>query len=394
MNSMMNFLWENPIDIMLLLIFIYPILKGFLFKFSSKNLKNDIEETSSYISFIVGSIWGAYVAKSIFIEHKNGIYNTIYNCIPKNIIYLIEGKPIIIYIICMPIIIFIIYKIIDILMLCLNKITFYPLLDGVERLLREKSNFTKRVIGALFQVPKAICFILLGTFFLNIFGILGVNQNYNGKLEKSELYAFVSKKFINPITNSNLARELPNILNNSFKIVVKNDANDGVAENNNRGKTIVYYNGITLTEGIKSNSEIDAFSKNLTKKVTDPKAKAKCIYNWIGKNIDYDYDKADKILDNNFTIKSGAINTYYTKKGICFDYSCLYSAMAKANGLKVRIITGEGFNGSNWISHAWNQVYIENEKRWINVDTTFYKGGNYFDSSVFNLDHKDGKVAG
>mgnify|MGYP001569042985 FL=1 len=67
----MNFFGENPIDMMLLIIFIYPILKGFLFKFSSKNLKSDIEESSSYLSFIVGSILGTYVAKSIFIEHKD-----------------------------------------------------------------------------------------------------------------------------------------------------------------------------------------------------------------------------------------------------------------------------------------------------------------------------------
>ncbi|KAJ49331.1 membrane-bound protein [Clostridium tetanomorphum DSM 665] len=68
--------------------------------------------------------------------------------------------------------------------------------------------------------------------------------------------------------------------------------------------------------------------------------------------------------------------------------------MCRANNLKVRLITGQGFNGVSWVSHAWNQVYIAEENKWINVDTTFYKGGNYFNSKRFDLDHKDSSIAG
>lgn len=68
--------------------------------------------------------------------------------------------------------------------------------------------------------------------------------------------------------------------------------------------------------------------------------------------------------------------------------------MARANNMKVRLITGEGFNGINWVSHAWNQVYIPEGNQWINVDTTFYKGGDYFNSKRFQLDHRDSQIAG
>ena len=68
--------------------------------------------------------------------------------------------------------------------------------------------------------------------------------------------------------------------------------------------------------------------------------------------------------------------------------------MSKANNIKVRIITGQGFNGNNWVSHAWNQVYIEKEKKWINVDPTFLIGGDYFDSKRFVIDHKAESIAG
>ena len=100
------------------------------------------------------------------------------------------------------------------------------------------------------------------------------------------------------------------------------------------------------------------------------------------------------ILNNDFRIGSGAIETFETKKGICFDYACLYVAMCRANNIKVRLITGEGFNGVSWVGHAWNQVYVAKENRWINVDTTFSKGGNYFDTQRFNIDHKTSEIAG
>lgn len=382
---------KNPVDIALVILFAYPLLKGFLFKFSSKNMKYDIEEVGSYISFITGVIMGAYFTKKIFILHEDGVYKDIYSYIPDTIVGTLESKPLFIYILVMPLIIFIVYKIVSIIIEIINNITFYPVLDGIEDLLKEKSGFTKRIIGLLFQFPKAICYTLLISLILNIVAIIGISNDYNEKLESSVIYASICENIINPITNSSFAKKIPNVINNSFKIVVKN--NDGTSSYDTRNK-IVYYNGITLSDGIKSNKEIDDFSRELVKDDKTSREKSKTIYNWIGNNIEYDYDKVDMILKNDFNIKSGAINTFNTKKGICFDYACLYSAMCKANNIKVRIITGEGFNGSSWVSHAWNQVYSAEEGRWINVDTTFYKGGNYFDTSIFSLDHRKAKVAG
>lgn len=390
MSNIVHFLEDNIIDITLILILIYPVIKGFLFKFSSKSLKNDIEEATSYTSFIIGTILGVIITKGIFIRHESGIYSKIYSIIPKNLISMLENKPILVYLLIMPIIIFIVYKVIEIIIGFINTVTFYLLLDGVENFLREKSNLTKRIIGLIFQTPKAICYVILATFLFNILSVIGISNRFNNKLESSKVYSFLSSELVNPITNSNFAKNIPNIINNSFKIVIKNNNDVSSKEN---GKTIVYYNGITLEEGLKSNDEIDNFAKKLVVDSVDTRAKAKVIYNWVGKNIDYDYAKVDKIMNNDFTIKSGAIPTFYSKKGICFDYSCLYAVMCRANGIKTRIITGEGYNGSSWVSHAWNEVYIEEENKWINVDTTFYKGGNYFDSSVFKLDHRNSTIA-
>ena len=72
----------NPITLMIGLIFLYPLVKGFLFKFSSNALKLDISDVSKSISFIISLIMGTYLGKKVFIQHDRGIYRKIYNLIP------------------------------------------------------------------------------------------------------------------------------------------------------------------------------------------------------------------------------------------------------------------------------------------------------------------------
>lgn len=382
------------ITCLLILLFIYPILKGFMLKFSSNDLKYDMQQLESNISFVAALILAVYASKEIFIRHEKGIFKALYNLLPANMTLFIESNPSILYFVIIPIMLFIFYKILYMLLELLNKITVYPILDSVEEFLKTKSNGFKRVCGAFFQLPKAICYILLLAFILNIISMFKIGESLNKYLEQSEPYKYICKEIVIPITNSKVAKQLPNIVNNSFKVVEKKESIPSSSSGFNNVKTIIYYNGVTLEDGIKSNNQIDTFARKLVSGENDDRQKAKRIYNWIGSNISYDNEKASRVLNNDFNIKSGAIPTFQTRTGICFDYSCLYVAMCRANGLKVRLVTGEGFNGVSWVSHAWNEVFIGNEGKWVNVDTTFYKGGNYFDSRRFDRDHKDSKIVG
>ncbi|MBC2579780.1 transglutaminase family protein [Clostridium sp. DJ247] len=386
----------NPVTIMLVIIFSYPLLKGFLFKFSSHDLKDDIDEVNRSISFIIGLVLGVYYGKKIFIQHDAGIYEQIYKSIPSTAIQYIDNNNFIIYTVVMPIIIFVFYKIIKLLFDLICYVTFYPILDSIERFLSSKSNLFKRITGMIFQFPRSICYVMIVAFVLNIISIFNTTSILDKYLETSKPYNLICKQIIIPVTNSTIAKKLPNIINNSFRIVVRESEPSvpGKERATIKGKSIVYYNGVTLDEGISSDAEIDKFAKELAAKESTTKNKAKTIYNWIGNNIVYDHEKANKVLNNDFNVKSGAIPTFNTGRGICFDYSCLYVAMCRANNIKVRLITGEGFNGISWVSHAWNQVYVPEEGKWINVDTTFYKGGNYFDSKRFGVDHKNAQIAG
>ena len=167
-------------------------------------------------------------------------------------------------------------------------------------------------------------------------------------------------------------------------------------KSNGFANEIIIYNGTTLDEGIKSNNEIDSKAIQLTKGALSDRERAKILYEWIGSNIEYDNEKAEKVLsgiDSNQMPESGARCAFNTRNGVCFDKACLYVAMSRAIGLKVRLISGEAFDGEKYVGHAWNQVYLKDKNIWINVDTTFYEAGNYFDSNLFN-EHKVENIVG
>jgi len=386
-------LLREPVSLILLLLFIYPIIKGFVYKFSSQHLKGALEGVFQSISFLISLCLGIYFTKRVFLQHDVGMYKSIYNSIPRNAIDFINSKPLMIYVLIMPLVILIIYSIINFVIVFISRITLYPLFDVIEHNLKGKSSMFNRIVGAISQVPKAICYVIVITFILNFLSLLNVTDKYNSYLEKSQVYNYISKEVVIPLTNSKLAKQLPKVVNNSFKIVVK-EAASSEPNVQNKPKGIVFYNGITLAQGVQSNDEINKFAINLVQGENGTRDKARTIYNWVGSKIAYSDVKANRILNNDLGVKSGAIPTFNTRSGICFDYACLYVAMCRANNIKVKIITGQGFNGSNWVSHAWNQVYIEGENTWINVDPTFLIGGDYFDSKRFDIDHKDASIAG
>lgn len=120
-------------------------------------------------------------------------------------------------------------------------------------------------------------------------------------------------------------------------------------------------------------------------KVTDIE-KAKAIYDWVVKNIQFDKEKSQKALKSGFDNSFGAVHTLQTKSGICYDFSALYCALGRANGLKVKMVRGEVMGSSC----CWNEVFDSDRNVWFNVDSAL--GANtsnlYFDTEWFEADHK------
>lgn len=230
------------------------------------------------------------------------------------------------------------------------------------------------IFSTIFGFIKGLIIILILFIGVSAFNnTVGLNNNIN---------IFRNIKGYNTVEQL-MASNRPVISNKEYEKYAQADTN-----------VIIYYNGVTLEDGIKSTDKIDKKAVDLVRNLKTDREIAKRLYAWIGSNVEYDFDKANKALSNDNISNSGAIEAFDTKRGICFDYACLYVAMAREAGLKVRIITGQGFDGANYGPHAWNEVYLEDEGIWINVDPTFYFAGDYFDNKDFDKDHIKESVVG
>ncbi|ASW42593.1 transglutaminase-like domain-containing protein [Clostridium isatidis] len=250
----------------------------------------------------------------------------------------------------------------------INNIIFAPYQSN------KTGKFVIVIFSSFFGFLKGLVIILMMFIVVSTYNItLGLNN-------KIEIF-----------NNINGYNSLENIILVNKPVLSYDDFNEYLPKNPN---VIVYYNGVTLEEGVNSNEEINLKAKEIVIGAESDREKARRIYAWVGSNISYDFDKAKKVLAEEGVSNSGAIEAFNTRKGICFDYACLFTAMARATNLRSRIITGEAYDGINFGPHAWNQVYLEDEGIWINVDPTFYMAGDYFDSEDFNRDHLNADIAG
>lgn len=83
----------------------------------------------------------------------------------------------------------------------------------------------------------------------------------------------------------------------------------------------------------------------------------KNVYNYVIHNVVYDEYKAE-------TVQSGYLpvvdETLETKKGICFDYAALMTAMLRSQGIPTKLDIG--YSGD--VYHAWISTWLE-EKGWV-----------------------------
>ncbi|MGM9973499.1 MAG: transglutaminase-like domain-containing protein [Clostridiaceae bacterium] len=387
----------NYVSLILLVIFILPVIRGIVYKYDVRYSKSEIRGVEGSIAFLLTLIISNQIIKNYMINSGS----LLYKYFSKEMFTFISQKVYIIYFIILPILFYIIQKIILFIFNLINKVTFYPFMNLINKITINKNNGIKALTGVLFQLPRAISNIIITVFILNLITQINLPYNLNEEIQDSKVYLSITERVVRPAIKSNLAKALPGIIDNSFKVQIKDGGTvtpwediKSLKDITFNNKQIVYYNGVTLDEAIKSDENIDYTAVSLTEDLDSDRSKARTLYTYVGSNIQYDDAKAGRILNNDFSTGSGAIEAFRSKKGICFDYASLYVAMCIASDLKVRMVTGEGYNGVAWISHAWNEVYLEDEDRWIQVDTTFYKGGNYFNSDRFNLDHRNEQIIG
>lgn len=113
-------------------------------------------------------------------------------------------------------------------------------------------------------------------------------------------------------------------------------------------------------------------------------AKIQAVFTWVTTNFTYDYELAK-------TVQSGYLpdvdKVLDAKKGICFDYAAVMSAMLRSQNIPCKLVVG----WSGTIYHAWVNVYIEgvgwvdkviyfDGTDWTLMDPTFVSSGGHSES--------------
>lgn len=377
----------NLIDWVYAIVFLLPLIKGFFMLFTRERIRYAISSLLDNLEYIFGMIISVYLTKKIFFDNDSYFFNFIYRKMPEAVKALFDGRYVLTYIIVAPIILFFVMILLRLMTNPLHRYLTGPVSDKIFYILSGMGSLSRRTIGALCQLPGAVFLVFMISIFLNFLNYYAPIPTIGKWMKESVPYQVLYQNAVYPVLNSNIVKRIPVIINNSFSKLAT-DLNYDV-------KVIEYFNGVTLDEAVKSSAEIDKTAETITRGAKNTREKALAIYGWITENVEYDYDKVEKISRGAKDIDSGALVAYKTGRGICFDHSSLYVAMGRAAGLKVRLVTGLGYSGLAWGDHAWNQVFIEEENRWINVDTTFgISGVNYFDKEDFAVDHKYAQVQG
>ncbi len=128
------------------------------------------------------------------------------------------------------------------------------------------------------------------------------------------------------------------------------------------GEQVVYLQPIQNIPWDKAASVV-ARARELAGGAGSEKEQVRLIYDFLVQNMTYDYEKLDSLSpgylpDVEETLKTG--------RGTCYDFSSLFAAMLRSQGIPTKLVMGyaRGVNGY----HAWNEVYLEGQ--WQVIDVT------------------------
>lgn len=113
-------------------------------------------------------------------------------------------------------------------------------------------------------------------------------------------------------------------------------------------------------------------AKEITKGKKDEREKAKAIYEFVSKHVEYD---VAKFKDDIFHPDDSAIATLNSGAGICQDYTFLTTALLRSIDIDSRYVAGNAGG-----RHAWVEANIDGE--WIEMDPTW--GAGYVDGDEFH----------
>ncbi|MDR9855967.1 transglutaminase domain-containing protein [Paenibacillus sp. VCA1] len=239
---------------------------------------------------------------------------------------------------------------------------------------RQSASLLSRLAGAVIGllIGAGRCIVVVALLF--VFASLYPDSSFTRYVEASPIYQEGAKRVIEPLSGNLVKDKLP-----VFTKAVEKELN-GILQR----KYEVIDHAIP--------DDIDATAAEIVKGAKTDEEKARRLYDWVGTRVQYDYGKVDDYEQKGIWHEQTPQDTFDTKKGVCIDYARLYAMMARSQGLQVRVVTGQGYNGQGGYGpHAWNEVYLSGQKKWVPLDPTWAKSGDWFNPPNFAATHiRDG----
>ena len=123
---------------------------------------------------------------------------------------------------------------------------------------------------------------------------------------------------------------------------------------------IGYYT--TAQQEAEMDSAVSALLSSLNPDPSDPYAALKTVYDWMCRNITYDYAN---LGNPDYRLKYTAYAALMDRTSVCQGYAVLLYRLLLTMGIDARVITGY----SNGGSHAWNIVKLG--RKYYNLDSTW-----------------------
>lgn len=238
-----------------------------------------------------------------------------------------------------------------------------------------RASFLSRIAGACIGsvIGSVRCLMVIVILFIVV--TLFPSSSFSQYVQASTVYQQGARTVIEPLTGDLIKEKLPvftrsveaelnGILQRKYEVIDANIPRD------------IEQAAAKVTEGASSDEE-----------------KAKRLYDWIGSRVSYDYDKVKDYEERGIWHEQTPQMTFDTKLGVCIDYSRLYAVMARSQGLKVKVVTGLGYDGrGGYGPHAWNEVYLTEKDKWIPLDSTWARSGNWFNPPAFDDTHIPDKM--
>ncbi|MDY3368225.1 transglutaminase-like domain-containing protein [Zhenhengia yiwuensis] len=127
----------------------------------------------------------------------------------------------------------------------------------------------------------------------------------------------------------------------------------------------VYLNSIQSIEWSDTSGAIQK-GNVLTKSIMNDEGKVSTLYDYITKDYSYDYNKLETLPTTYLPVID---ETFKVQSGICYDFSALYAAMLRSQGIPVKLVKGYTPNAKGY--HAWNEAYDVKTGTWSIIDTTY-----------------------